>query len=295
MSIMAQETAGSAPLAVIAVQCCRREIVTPTGPHPAHAVVTKYIDAVVGGAGGLPLLVPAEGGADAAEAVLARIDGLLVPGSPSNVEPHHYRGASDAPGMLHDPARDAIALPLLRAAVKADLPVLGDLPRHSGTERRLGRHAPSAASRGCRAARSPCAKARQPRRALFPSRPWRGTDTGRRAGDARGRRAELPSTRSIARASTVSRPRSPSKPLRPMARSRRSAWRRRASSSACSGTRNSASQRIRFRCGCSRPSARPAAAAREAVPARSTSVSADERRGVCFFSRGRRGVLGRGR
>ncbi len=124
MSIMAQETAGSAPLAVIAVQCCRREIVTPTGPHPAHAVVTKYIDAVVGGAGGLPLLVPAEGGADAAEAVLARIDGLLVPGSPSNVEPHHYRGASNAPGMLHDPARDAIALPLLRAAVKADLPVL---------------------------------------------------------------------------------------------------------------------------------------------------------------------------
>jgi len=130
MSIAAPETSGSvrhgaaAPLAVIGIQCCRREIATPAGPRPAHAVATKYVDVVVGGAGGMPLLVAAEGGADAAETVVARIDGLLVPGSPSNVEPRHYRGASGPPGMICDPARDAIALPLLRAAVQADLPVL---------------------------------------------------------------------------------------------------------------------------------------------------------------------------
>lgn len=112
------------PLAVIAVQCCRRDIATPSGPHPAHAVVKKYVDAVVGGAGGLPLLVPAQGGVDAAEVLIGRIDGLLVPGSPSNIEPRHYGGVSGRSGMLHDPARDAIALPLLWAAVKADVPVL---------------------------------------------------------------------------------------------------------------------------------------------------------------------------
>lgn len=111
-------------LAIIGIQCCRREIVTQSGNHPAHAVVKKYVDAVVDGAGGLPLLVPAEGDQAAADAVIARIDGLLVPGSPSNVEPHHYDGSPSLPNTLHDPARDAIILPLLRAAVKADLPVL---------------------------------------------------------------------------------------------------------------------------------------------------------------------------
>lgn len=112
------------PLAVIGIPCCRREIVTPTGNHPAHAVVKKYVDAVLDGAGGMPFLIPAEGDAAWADAFIARIDGLLMPGSPSNVEPHHYAGLPSLEGTLHDPARDAIALPLLRAAVKADLPVL---------------------------------------------------------------------------------------------------------------------------------------------------------------------------
>lgn len=112
------------PLAVIGIPCCRREIVSPTGNHPAHAVVKKYVDAVVDGASGLPLLVPAEGDATWAEALVARLDGLLMPGSPSNIEPHHYAGDPSLPDTLHDPARDAIVLPLLRAAVKADLPVL---------------------------------------------------------------------------------------------------------------------------------------------------------------------------
>jgi putative glutamine amidotransferase len=84
----------------------------------------KYVDAAIDGAGGMPFLIPADGDADWADAFIARIDGLLMPGSPSNVEPHHYAGAPSLPDTLHDPARDAIALPLLRAAVKADLPVL---------------------------------------------------------------------------------------------------------------------------------------------------------------------------
>jgi len=112
------------PLAIIGIQCCRRDVATPSGPHQAHAVVKKYVDAVVEGARGMPLLVPAEGDEASAEAVVARIDGLLVPGSPSNVEPHHYDGAGRLPDALYDPSRDAIALPLLRCAIRADLPVL---------------------------------------------------------------------------------------------------------------------------------------------------------------------------
>ena len=111
-------------LTVIGIQCCRREIATPSGGHPGHAVVKKYVDAVIEGAGAMALLVPAEGEAIMAQAAVSRIDGLLVPGSPSNVEPRHYDGAPSLPDTLHDPARDAVVLPLLRAAIEADLPVL---------------------------------------------------------------------------------------------------------------------------------------------------------------------------
>ena len=49
----------------------------------------------------------------------------LFTGSPSNVEPHLYEGAPSAPGTLHDPARDATTLPLIRKAVRAGVPVFG--------------------------------------------------------------------------------------------------------------------------------------------------------------------------
>jgi putative glutamine amidotransferase len=57
--------------------------------------------------------------------LLARLDGLMFTGSPSNVEPHHYSGPPSDPGTLHDPARDATTLPLIRKAVAAGVPVLG--------------------------------------------------------------------------------------------------------------------------------------------------------------------------
>lgn len=114
----------TAPIAMIAIQCCRRQVATPSGGHPAHAVMKKYVDVVVQGSGGMPLLVPAEGEAAMAEALIPRIDGLLLPGSPSNVEPYHYDGNPSLPNTLHDPHRDAVTLPLLRGAIQADLPVL---------------------------------------------------------------------------------------------------------------------------------------------------------------------------
>lgn len=130
MSIITAPTPGrvlkseARAFAIVGIQCCRRDIATPTGGHTAHTVVKKYVDAVVEGAGAMALLVPAEGGAMMAQAAVSRIDGLLVPGSPSDVEPHHYGGAPSLPDTLHDPARDAVVLPLLRAAIEADLPVL---------------------------------------------------------------------------------------------------------------------------------------------------------------------------
>ncbi|HEX7967658.1 MAG TPA: gamma-glutamyl-gamma-aminobutyrate hydrolase family protein, partial [Stellaceae bacterium] len=83
-----------------------------------------YILAVSDAAGALPLLVPALGERIAVGELIARLDGLLLTGSRSNVEPHHYEGEPSEPGTLHDAPRDALTLPLIRAAIGAGLPVL---------------------------------------------------------------------------------------------------------------------------------------------------------------------------
>ncbi|MDZ7643168.1 MAG: gamma-glutamyl-gamma-aminobutyrate hydrolase family protein [Woeseiaceae bacterium] len=92
-------------------------------PHPFHAVGEKYITAVMDGAGGLPLLVPALGDALSADDLLEVLDGLFLTGSPSNVEPHHYGGEASRPGTWHDPHRDATNLPLIERALAAGMPL----------------------------------------------------------------------------------------------------------------------------------------------------------------------------
>jgi putative glutamine amidotransferase len=70
------------------------------------------------------VVIPAVGAKADLRSLLDRLDGLLLTGSPSNVEPCHYGGEPSRPGTLHDPARDATTLPLIREAVRRDLPVL---------------------------------------------------------------------------------------------------------------------------------------------------------------------------
>jgi putative glutamine amidotransferase len=84
----------------------------------------KYIAAMRDGAGVLPLLVPALLPPLPPDHILAHVDGLLFTGSPSNVAPHLYGGHDPRDVSLLDEARDATALPLLRAAVAAGVPVL---------------------------------------------------------------------------------------------------------------------------------------------------------------------------
>jgi putative glutamine amidotransferase len=88
-----------------------------------HQVGAKYVDAVLDGAGGLPLLIPALGGRLDPDALLDGLDGLLLSGSPSNVEPHHYDGPLAPPASASDPARDATALPLIRRAIARAVPL----------------------------------------------------------------------------------------------------------------------------------------------------------------------------
>ncbi|MDR3096103.1 MAG: gamma-glutamyl-gamma-aminobutyrate hydrolase family protein [Paraburkholderia sp.] len=97
---------------------------TMMGPHASHVAVEKYLVAAVDGSGALVMVLPALGARQATADILEAVDGLLFTGSYSNVEPHRYGGAASAAGTLHDPARDATTLPLMRAAIAAGVPVL---------------------------------------------------------------------------------------------------------------------------------------------------------------------------
>ena len=95
------------------------------GAHPFHMVGEKYARAVMEAAGAAPLLIPAFAEELRFDELLERLDGVFFTGSPSNVEPHHYQGRPSEPGTLHDPARDATTLPLIRRAVETGVPVFG--------------------------------------------------------------------------------------------------------------------------------------------------------------------------
>jgi putative glutamine amidotransferase len=84
----------------------------------------KYIDAVREGSGALPFLIPVLSPPLDPEAILASVDGLLLTGSSSNVAPHRYGGAPARQHTLLDEARDATAIPLMRAAVAQGVPLL---------------------------------------------------------------------------------------------------------------------------------------------------------------------------
>ncbi len=108
----------SAPL--VGLPCCTRVV----NDHQTHWVSEKYPAAVCDAAGAMPVLIPAlSDRLDPAE-IVARLDGLLLTGSRSNVAPQHYGGPAARPETALDPQRDGLALPLICAAIAGDVPIL---------------------------------------------------------------------------------------------------------------------------------------------------------------------------
>lgn len=105
---------------VVGIPACVRKI----NERVIHMVSDKYPAALIDATGCLPILIPAVGSKLDLRGLLERLDGLLLTGSPSNVHPSHYGGAPSQPETLHDPERDATTLPLIREAIRRDLPIL---------------------------------------------------------------------------------------------------------------------------------------------------------------------------
>jgi len=105
---------------VVGIPSCVRQV----GLHPFHIVGDKYIRAVTEGSDALAFGLPALGETYDWQELLSRLDGLLITGSPSDVHPALYGGPPSAEGATHDSARDATTLPLIRAALASNMPIL---------------------------------------------------------------------------------------------------------------------------------------------------------------------------
>lgn len=89
-----------------------------------HAASDTYVRAVDQVMGAVPVLVPANGDAADIGTLLARLDGIILTGSRSNVQPGLYGGPPHPAEVPEDAKRDAVTLRLIRAAVAAGVPVL---------------------------------------------------------------------------------------------------------------------------------------------------------------------------
>jgi putative glutamine amidotransferase len=105
---------------IVLVPSCVKDI----GFHPYFATQVKYVQAVIAGAGCMPLVLPSIGDAMDLEAVLRTADGVMLSGSPSNVHPSHFGQEVRNPSLPLDAARDATTLPLIRAVVEQGIPLL---------------------------------------------------------------------------------------------------------------------------------------------------------------------------
>jgi putative glutamine amidotransferase len=102
---------------VILVSACNRML----DGEPTHALGRAYT-AAVRLAGGIPLVVP-DADLSQIDALLDVADGVLLTGSPSNVDPRHYGKAVHDERLPLDPSRDAWTLPLARRAIARGVPL----------------------------------------------------------------------------------------------------------------------------------------------------------------------------
>lgn len=105
---------------IVAVPMCVKHI----DGQNYHTVGEKYLTALIDGSGVYPLSFPALGTVLPVESLLDHVDGLLLTGSPSNIAVGHYSGDPDRDDSPQDPGRDAVTLPLIRAALQRDIPLL---------------------------------------------------------------------------------------------------------------------------------------------------------------------------
>ncbi len=107
---------------LVGISCCRKMFGTYGMQN--HAASDTYVRAVDEVVDGVPVLLPANGSAADIDVLLDRLDGIILTGSRSNVQPSFYGGPAHSDGTPEDTDRDNVTLPLIRGAVARGIPVL---------------------------------------------------------------------------------------------------------------------------------------------------------------------------
>ncbi|HTW28052.1 MAG TPA: gamma-glutamyl-gamma-aminobutyrate hydrolase family protein [Acetobacteraceae bacterium] len=107
---------------LVGISCCTKLFGLYAMPN--HAASDTYVRATDEIVGGVPVLLPANGPQADIPTLIARLDGIVLTGSRSNVQPSLYGGPPHAEGTPEDEMRDATTLPLIRSALAEGVPVL---------------------------------------------------------------------------------------------------------------------------------------------------------------------------
>ncbi|WP_428682307.1 gamma-glutamyl-gamma-aminobutyrate hydrolase family protein [Sphingopyxis sp.] len=105
---------------VLGIIACNRTV----GTEVAQTVINRYATAAMRHADCAALIIPSLPDYMRAGEIVGRLDGVLLTGTPSNVEPARYGDASAGEGPF-DPDRDTMMLELVEAVIAAQRPLFG--------------------------------------------------------------------------------------------------------------------------------------------------------------------------
>ena len=105
---------------MVGIICCRREQDT----HFFHMVGEKYINAINNHSASTSVLIPVEQGHEIDQSIIDRMDGFLLTGSLSNVDPEQYNDTVADSKMLMDTSRDQTVFNIIDSIVEREMPLL---------------------------------------------------------------------------------------------------------------------------------------------------------------------------
>lgn len=90
-----------------------------------HAIKHQYVRPLTDVVDAVPLIIPAIGPEFNLREIADRIDGILLTGSPSHVNPEIYGAPREFEDSFLDLNRDATDIPLIKEAIALDIPLFG--------------------------------------------------------------------------------------------------------------------------------------------------------------------------
>lgn len=86
---------------------------------------TRYVEALTHAAEVVPMIMPTDLSHAQVGAVMAKLDGLVLGGAESNVQPSRYSGKEGSNSLILDVARDKTAFAAIEVARRNKMPILG--------------------------------------------------------------------------------------------------------------------------------------------------------------------------